>query len=102
MKLLKKSEEISDMLQDDVVLEIAKNYEKSPAQILLRFIIQNEIAVIPKSTNSQRIKENIQLFGWKLKSEDMEKLSNLDLGEAGRICDMTMFEGIKRHPEYPF
>ncbi|KAF3422525.1 hypothetical protein E2986_13580 [Frieseomelitta varia] len=102
VKLLKKLEEIPDMLQNDVVLEVAKSYKKSPAQILLRFIVQNGIAVIPKSTNSQRIKENIQLFSWELKSEDMEKLSNLDLHEVGRICDFTMFKGIKRHPEYPF
>ncbi|KAK1129510.1 hypothetical protein K0M31_019232 [Melipona bicolor] len=102
VKLLNKLEEISDMLQNDVVLEIAKTHKKSPAQILLRFIVQNGIAVIPKSTNSQRIKENIQLFSWELESEDMEKLSNLDLQEAGRICDFTMFKGIKRHPEYPF
>ncbi len=102
VKLLKKSQEIPDMLQDNVVLEIAKNYKKSSAQILLRFIVQNGIAVIPKSTNSQRIKENIQLFSWELQPEDMEKLSNLDLHEAGRICDFIMFKGIKRHPEYPF
>ncbi|KAK9301500.1 hypothetical protein QLX08_006130 [Tetragonisca angustula] len=102
VKLLKKLEEIPDMLQNDVVLKVAKSYKKSPAQILLRFIVQNGIAVIPKSTNPQRIKENIQLFGWELESEDIEKLSNLDLREAGRICDFTMFKSIKRHPEYPF
>ncbi|XP_029051864.1 aldo-keto reductase family 1 member A1-A isoform X1 [Osmia bicornis bicornis] len=102
VKATNKTEEIPDMLQSDVVLEIAKHYNKSPAQILLRYIIQNGIAVIPKSTNPQRIKENTQLFDWKLESQDMKKLKNLDRGESGRICDFGFFKGIRRHPEFPF
>lgn len=90
------------MLQSDVVLEIAKRYNKSPAQILLRYIIQNGIAVIPKSTNPQRIKENTQLFGWKLEPQDIKKLKSLDRGESGRICDFGFFKGIRHHPEFPF
>ncbi|KOC61816.1 Alcohol dehydrogenase [NADP(+)] [Habropoda laboriosa] len=102
VKLLNKTEEIPDMLQNDVVCKIAKEYGKSSAQILLRYIVQNKIIVIPKSTNPQRIEENIQLFNWELKSEDMEKLKNLDLGEAGRICDFSFFKGIEQHVEFPF
>lgn len=90
------------MLQNDVVLQIAKEYKKSPAQILLRFIVQNEIVVIPKSTNPQRIKENKELFDWKLKPEDMQKLKNLDLGESGRICTFEFLKGVRNHPEFPF
>ncbi|CAK9827548.1 Aldo-keto reductase family 1 member A1 [Anthophora retusa] len=102
VKLINKTEEIPDMMQNDVVRTIAKKYEKSPAQILLRYIVQNGFVVIPKSTNSQRMKENIQIFNWELKPEDMEKLRNLDLDEAGRICDFTFFKGIEKHVEYPF
>ncbi|XP_003694620.1 1,5-anhydro-D-fructose reductase-like [Apis florea] len=102
IKLLNKTEEISDMLQNDVVMEIAKNYKKSSAQILLRYILQNGIVVIPKSTNPQRIKENIELFDWELNPEDMKKLYNLDCGESSRICDLKFFKGIETHPEYPF
>lgn len=90
------------MLQNDVVLEIAEKYKKSPAQILLRFIVQNGIVVIPKSTNPQRIKENKELFDWELKPEDMQKLKSLDLGESARICDFEFFKGIRNHPEFPF
>ncbi|CAK9820144.1 Dihydrodiol dehydrogenase 3 [Anthophora quadrimaculata] len=102
VKLINKIDEIPDMMQNDVVRTIAKKYEKSPAQILLRYIVQNGYVVIPKSTNAQRMKENIQIFNWELKPEDMEKLRNLDLDEAGRICDFTFFKGIEKHVEYPF
>lgn len=49
------------MLENEVVLKIAEKNGKSPAQVLLRFIIQKDIAVIPKSTNPQRLAENIQV-----------------------------------------
>jgi hypothetical protein len=44
-----------------VVVEIAKNHGKTPGNVLLRYIIQNGIAVIPKSTNPARIKENFDV-----------------------------------------
>lgn len=102
VKVLNKTEEIPDMLQNHVVLEIAKAYKKSAAQILLRYILQNGIAAIPKSINPQRIKENIQLFDWKLDPKDVEKLKNLDQGESARICDFSFLKGVERHPAFPF
>ncbi|KZC09285.1 Alcohol dehydrogenase [NADP(+)], partial [Dufourea novaeangliae] len=102
VRMLKKTEEVPDMLQNNVVLEIAKKYKKSAAQVLLRYILQNGIAVIPKSTNTQRIKENIQLFDWNLKPEDVETLKKLDKGESARVCDFSFVKGIRRHPEFPF
>ncbi|XP_043261124.1 aldo-keto reductase family 1 member A1 [Colletes gigas] len=102
VKLMGKTEEIPDMLLDPVVLEIAKAHKKTAAQILLRFIVQHNIAAIPKSTNPKRIKENIDLFDWELKPDDVEKLKRLDKGKSGRICDFTFFKGLDRHPEFPF
>ncbi|XP_076299187.1 1,5-anhydro-D-fructose reductase [Lasioglossum baleicum] len=102
VKMMNKTEKIPDMLQNDVVLEIAKKYQKTAAQVLLRYIVQNGIATIPKSTNPERIKGNIQVFDWTLLPEDIEKLRNLDQGEAARICDLEFLKGIKSHPEYPF
>lgn len=102
VKEMNKTEEIPDILNNDFVLKLAKDYKKSPAQILLRYTVQNGIAVIPKSTNPKRIKENIELFDWELESEDMVQLKNLDLGESARICDFSFFQGVKKHPEFPF
>nr|XP_033337108.1 aldo-keto reductase family 1 member A1 isoform X1 [Megalopta genalis] len=102
VKMMKKDEEVPDMLQNDVVLEIGKKYKKTAAQVLLRYIVQNGIATIPKSTNPERIKQNIQVFDWNLAPEDVEKLKNLDQGEAARICDFSFLKGVFRHPEFPF
>ncbi|XP_031843675.1 dihydrodiol dehydrogenase 3 [Nomia melanderi] len=102
VKVINKAEEIPDMLQNDVVLEVAKKYKKTAAQILLRYILQNGFATIPKSTNPQRIKENIQVFDWSLAPEDVEKLKGLDQGEGARVYDFSFLKGINKHPEFPF
>ncbi|XP_032674810.1 1,5-anhydro-D-fructose reductase [Odontomachus brunneus] len=93
---------VPDPLKNCVVLEIAEKYEKTPAQILLRHIIQKGIIAIPKSINPKRIEQNIELFDWELQHEDMIKLNNLDTEEFGRICDFGFFKGVTKHPEFPF
>ncbi|XP_011706567.1 PREDICTED: probable NAD(P)H-dependent D-xylose reductase xyl1, partial [Wasmannia auropunctata] len=93
---------VPDLLQNFTVLEIAEKYEKTPAQILLKHIIQRGIAAIPKSVNASRIKENIELFDWELEAEDFDKLNDLDMGESARICDFSFFKGVLKHPEFPF
>lgn len=97
-----KGDAVPNLLQNLTVLEIAKKYEKTPAQILLKHIIQKGIIAIPKSTNPSRIKENIQLFDWELKAEDVDELDALDKGESARICDFGFFKGLSEHPEFPF
>ncbi|EZA54970.1 Alcohol dehydrogenase [NADP+] [Ooceraea biroi] len=96
------TETIPNMLENPTVLEMAKAYNKTPAQILLKFIVQRGIIAIPKSTNPKRIQENIQLFDWELEVKDMEKLRALDMGESARICDFSFMKGITEHPEFPF
>jgi len=88
---------LPQLLQDDVVNNIAKKYSKSPAQILLRFLIQEGIVVIPKSGNPDRIKQNFQVFDFDLDSADLILLRDLDRG--ARYFDMPFF---MEHPEYPF
>ena len=51
-----------DPLTDPVVLEIAEHHNKTAAQVLLRYCMQRDIVVIPKSTNPGRIKENFQVM----------------------------------------
>lgn len=97
-----KKDIVPDLLENLTVLEVADKYEKTPAQILLKHIIQKGIATIPKSTNPSRIQENIELFDWELKAEDVDKLNALDMGESARICDFSFFKGISKHPEFPF
>lgn len=67
-----------NMLYDDTLKEIAKKYNKSTAQIILRFFVQKDIIVIPKSTNKDHIKENLEIFDFELDLEDIKKIEKLD------------------------
>ncbi|KAJ1521724.1 hypothetical protein ONE63_003365 [Megalurothrips usitatus] len=93
---------LPDQMSNPVVVEIAGRLNRTPAQVLLRFIIQRGITAIPKSTNQDRITQNIQVFDFDLRAEDVEKLEALDQGESGRVIDLKFLKGIEHHPEYPF
>ncbi|ODM91208.1 Aldo-keto reductase family 1 member B10 [Orchesella cincta] len=80
------------ILEDPIVVKIGKKYGKSSAQVLLRFLIQQGIAVIPKSTSPERILKNIQIFDFELSLEEMNELAGLDQGDKGRIFSF-IFEG---------
>lgn len=79
-----KTEEDSVML-DPVVIEIALNHGKSPAQVVLRWAVQRGTAVIPKSVSEARIKENVDLFSFALTDEEMGKMDGINRNE--RIND---------------
>jgi diketogulonate reductase-like aldo/keto reductase len=55
------SKDLPDLMNNPKVLEVAEKYGKTPAQILLRHIVQRGIAAIPKSTNPGRIRQNLQV-----------------------------------------
>lgn len=57
---------------------LAEKYDKSPAQIVLRWDLQREVVAIPKSVNPQRIKENANIFDFVLSLEDMEQINQLN------------------------
>lgn len=71
-------EGLINIFEDETIKNIAKKYEKSPSQIMLKFFIQKNISVLPRSTNKEHIKENINVFDFKLKKEDIEKIEKLD------------------------
>ncbi|XP_014604340.1 PREDICTED: uncharacterized protein LOC106786945 [Polistes canadensis] len=85
-------------LLDDVKLnELAKKYNKTTAQILLRYQLDRGHVVIPKSVTKSRIIENTNIFDFKLTSEDIAYIDTFDCN--GRICSMT---GSEASPNYPF
>ncbi|GFT76476.1 aldo-keto reductase family 1 member A1-B, partial [Nephila pilipes] len=88
------------LLEDRTLKEIAKQYKKSPAQILLRYLTQRGIVVIPKSSNPDRIKENIHIFDFVLENDDMKRMKSMSCGL--RYITMTYWIGCEDHPEYPF
>jgi methylglyoxal/glyoxal reductase len=66
-------------LFDNILLkELANKYNKTVAQIILRWDLQNGVVPIPKSTKEHRIIENSNLFDFKLTTEDMERISSLN------------------------
>lgn len=71
----------NEMFQEPAVLALARKYGKTPAQILLRFLTQNGIAVIPRSTRPEHIRENFVLFDFTLTLDEMAQLAALDRKE---------------------
>lgn len=63
-------------LNDPKLTDVAKHYNKSNAQILIRWALQHELIVLPKSTRPERIKENANVFDFEISAEDMITLNN--------------------------
>ena len=62
------------LLEDPLVLELAKKYGKSPAQICLRFCLQNNVLPLPKSSAPERMKANLDIFDFEIEQEDIYRL----------------------------
>lgn len=70
-----------EALEDETIVKIANAHGKSPAQVILRWHLQNGVAVIPKSVTPSRIKENIQVFDFTLTKEEMAAIDALNRDE---------------------
>lgn len=70
----------SDLLREPVITELAGRYGVSPAQIVLRWHVELETIPIPKSTDSARRRENLDVFGFSLLPEEVEAISALERG----------------------
>lgn len=66
------------LLDESILQKIASKYEKSIAQIILRWDLQNGVVTIPKSTKEHRIIENAAIFDFELSKEDMSKISDMN------------------------
>lgn len=84
---------VPDIMDNPVVKDIAAKHGKTPAQVLLRHSLQRGLVAIPKSTNPQRLKDNINVFDFQLDGEDMAKLNSEDKGPAARVCDFGFLKG---------
>lgn len=70
------------LLENPVITDLAEKYGKNPGQIILRFENQEGFIVLPKSTHEKRIKENIDIFDFKLTDEEMKSMEALDTGKG--------------------
>lgn len=71
----------AELLGDPVISAIAKDHGVSSAQVILRWNLQKGVVVIPGSSNPDHIRENTELYGFELTSEEMERMNALDRGE---------------------
>lgn len=72
----------SKIFENEVLKTIARNHNKSVAQIVLRWLVQRGIVPIVKSTNPERIRENLGIFYFNLSDEEMNEISKLDTGHT--------------------
>lgn len=71
-----------DFFTHPVLSKIAAKHSKTVAQVALRFLLQSDVVVIPKSTHKERMVENLQVFDFQLDAEDMAAIRALDDGES--------------------
>ncbi|MFF5995334.1 aldo/keto reductase [Lysinibacillus sp. KU-BSD001] len=81
------------VLQDETIVNIGEKYGKSAAQVVLRWHIQNDILVIPKSVTPARIEENATIFDFELSNEDIVKINHLNRNQRfGKNPDNFHFD----------
>ena len=71
-----------NIFAEPLLLKIGKNHNKTSAQIALKYLVQKNIIVIPKSSKIERLRENINIFDFTLSDEEMQKIGTLDKGKS--------------------
>ncbi|KAI0562559.1 aldehyde reductase [Gracilaria domingensis] len=79
-----------DLFQDAAMIKIAEKHGKSVPQVALKWAVQRGTAVIPKTSKSERLEENMKAFDWELEDDDMREIAALDRGvrynDPGDFC----------------
>lgn len=77
--------EINEVLENETIVAIAEKYGKEPAQIIIRWNLQNNVMPIVKASSFSHQKANLNVFDFELTKEDCQKIDSLDKGESGRV-----------------
>lgn len=88
------------LLNEPMLKPLSIKYCKTPAQILLRWLIQKEIAIIPKSVHEEKLKENLQILDFMLLKEDIAVIENIK--KRFRYYKFNFVPGLSEHPQNPF
>ncbi|KAL1398705.1 hypothetical protein pipiens_008751 [Culex pipiens pipiens] len=86
-----------DYLYEGTVVEVARELGKTPAQVALRFLIEEGFVPIPKSSNAERLKENLAVLDFKLDQETMERLRT-SVVQHDRTATLDWLKGAKHYP----
>lgn len=79
--------EINDVLENETIKKIAEKHDKAPAQIIVRWNLQNDVLVIPRSASPVHQEQNLDVFDFELTDEELNAIDELDRGEPGRVED---------------
>ncbi len=93
------AEGLNGMFAEPVLAEIAQKHKKTPAQVILRWNIQQDVIVIPKSVHKERMEENISIGDFELDTEDMEKIASLDRKQPSML-DTRKISEVRRVYDY--
>lgn len=89
----------NNIFQNEVLLSIGKKYNKSVAQVVLRWLTQRGVVVIPKSVKKERMIENFNIFDFQLSDEDMQAIAVLDTNQS-QFFDHRNPQMVKNLSEY--
>lgn len=82
-----------------LIKDLAKKYGKTPAQICIKWQVQRDVVVIPKSSTKERIFSNIDIFGFQLTKDELAKIDGLN--QNIRSAHWSQL-GISKHKNWPF
>lgn len=85
-----------EIIENETIVSIARTHEKSPAQIVWRWLCQQGVSIIPKSRVLDHIKENISIFDFELSAEEMSMIDKLD---GGKFLNYNIYPKLKYLPE---
>jgi len=85
------------LLDDEKLVKLGQKYRKSPAQIVLKWLISRGVVTIPKTVSRNRLLENGNLFDFELTPEDIALIDTFDVN--GRACHLNWNS---HHPHFPF
>lgn len=87
-----------NLLEDEQLGRMATKYNKTPAQICIRWLVQRGILVIPKSIHRERMQQNIDVFSFVITPEDVQQLNSMDKG----FRFVPFIKGTESSVDYPF
>ena len=93
------AEGLKGMFDEPILKEIAEKYDKTVAQIILRWNVQQGVIVIPKSVHRERMRENLDIWNFKIEDDDMERIGSLDKN-CPSMLDTRKVSEVKRVYDY--
>ena len=93
------AEGLKGMFTEPVLHKIAEKYGKTPAQVILRWNVQQGVIVIPKSVHRERMEENLNIWDFTLDEDDMEKIASLDKN-CPSMLDTRKISEVRRVYDY--